>query len=340
MNLVHKSKSWLRLLRAHTVILEAPMAFLGAAIGLGTVYDPRVGLWLLFGVLYHLVGYGMNSYVDWDKGFDKEDQRKQHHPLNTGDIHPDTAKKVIYAMTVALVIYMLVLVDLHPPSVGLSVLMIASGLAYNYLGKYITLKAVPISIAHTLVFFIPYYTYARTVTPFIAVVTAAYFVHHIYQIAISGDIKDIDQDEASLLKSMGATVKRYDCIRSDSDEVNIFKASNLAMAFAYLLTITQFVLSAIPISETSTGLISVIIVAVFGGLTLINTDLMIRPGPFLRQKRLRYISQREFTGYSMVHSISIVVIGLEVFAAMMVCMVVYLGLVSKFIWGNWLVPEV
>jgi|APHM01.1.fsa_nt_gi UbiA prenyltransferase family. len=154
MNVVESTRSWLQLFRAHTVILEAPMALIGAAIGVGTFVDPRVGAWLLFGALYHIVGYGMNSYVDWKKGFDKDDPMKQHHPLNTGDIDPETAKKVIYGLTGALVVYLFALTYSSPPAVGLSVLMIVSGLIYNYFGKYTILKFVPISIAHTLVFFI------------------------------------------------------------------------------------------------------------------------------------------------------------------------------------------
>lgn len=335
MGLVSDTKNWLRLLRAHTVILEAPMAFLGAAIGLGTVYDPRVGAWLLFGVLYHLVGYGMNSYVDWDKGFDKDDEQKQHHPLNTGDIKPETAKKVIYGMTGLLVVYMLVLVGINPPSVGLALLMVASGLVYNYFGKYISLKAIPISIAHTIVFFIPYYTYTQEVSVYMALATAAYFVHHIYQIAISGDIKDICQDEASLLQSLGASATEHR-VRG----VYVFEANNYVLLLTYILMIAEMFLAIGAILYTDQSLEVLFVASVLGALALVNTDQMIKPGLFIRNKRLSYISKREFFGYTMIHATAIKVIGWEAFGVMVVCMVVYLGIVSKFIWGNWLVPEV
>jgi len=335
MNVAVRLKNWLRLLRAHTVVLEAPMAFLGAAIGLGTVYDPRVGAWLLFGALYHGVGYGMNSYVDWEKGFDKEDDAKQHHPLNTGEIKPETAKKVIYGLTGILTVYLLVLVNFHLPSVGLAVLMIASGLVYNYFGKYISLKAIPISIAHTLVFFIPYYTYAQEVSIYIVLVTAAYFVHHIYQIAVAGDIKDIYQDEASLIQSLGATITEY-----KSRGVYMFDATAKVMLLSYVLMLSEVSLVVGALMYTDQTLAVVVLASILAGLAILNTDKMIRPGLFLRKKRLEYISKREFLGYTMVHTSSIYVIGYKAFAAMIVCMVVYLGIVSKFIWGNWLVPEV
>jgi len=99
MRLLQEFRAWLRLGRMHTLILEAPLATLGAAIGLGGLWDWKVLLWFIFGSMYHAVGYSMNSYVDWKKGYDKNDERKQHHPLNTQDISPDTAKKVIYAST-------------------------------------------------------------------------------------------------------------------------------------------------------------------------------------------------------------------------------------------------
>ena len=336
MGVVNQTKAWLRLFRAHTVILEAPMAFLGAVIGLGTVIDPRVGMWLLFGIGYHLVGYGMNSYVDWKKGFDKDDDQKQHHPLNTGDIQPDQAKKVIHGSTAALFIYLFALTYTNLTAVGLSGLMVASGLAYNYLGKYTELKAIPISIAHTLVFFIPYYLYASELSTWVLAMTAAYFIHHIYQIAISGDIKDIQQDEASLLKSLGVHVKPH----KHMPDVGVFITSSKALVLAYFLAILQLLLSTGAIALNGLNPSSLVIGAGLASLMLYYTDKMLQQGAFVRSKRLKYISSKELFGYTLIHSASIAVIGVQGFVLMLAFMLVYLGIVSKFIWGNWLVPEV
>jgi len=335
MNIIAKLKAWLRLFRAHTLVLEAPMAVLGAAIGLGTLFDWRVCLWLIFGGAYHYIGYGMNSYVDWKKGFDKDDERKQHHPLNTGEIEPYHAKYAIYGLLVGLLLFLFIMTFQQPKALILSGVMVASGILYNYFGKYTSLKAIPISIAHTLVFFIPYYLYTEQVEQYVILITAAYFIHHFYQISISGDIKDIDQDEASLIQTLGATV-----YKNKYEGVDYLATSNKVLIMAYGLTIAQMFLAYMSMYITNSMGVTVLVGAIFGALTVYESDKMLQPGKFKRSTRLEHISRREFFGYSTVHSASIIVIGLQNFVVLLVCMLVYLGLVSKFIWGNWLVPEV
>lgn len=334
MSVVNTAKHWLQLFRAHTVILEAPMAFIGAAIGLGTVADPRVGLWLLFGACYHIVGYGMNSYVDWKKGFDKDDPRKQHHPLNTGDIKPENAKKVIYGLTIGLFAFLLALTYSKPSAVGLSAVMVGSGLAYNYLGKYTRLKFVPIAVAHTLVFFIPYYMYASTVENWVLFMTAAYFIHHVYQIAISGDLKDILQDEASLLQDMGMEVS------NGEDGIRTFSASMFSLTISYSLAIIQIFTIVTSASLSGISMPNILITGTLSAGIIITTDLMLRQGVYVRHKRLRWISMKEFIGYAAIHSVAISVIDPRIFVLLLVGMVVYLSTVSKFIWGTYLVPKV
>ena len=335
MTVLYRLKVWLRLFRAHTVILEAPMAVMGASIALGTMFDPRVALWLLFGVLYHLVGYGMNSYADWKNGFDQDDERKQHHPLNNGDIKPEKAKKVIYVTTGILAVYSIALGGFTVSAVGFTVAMFASGVVYNYLGKYLTLKCIPIAVAHTLVFLYPYYVYTNSITVYAGLITLAYFVHHIYQIAISGDIKDIDQDEASLLQKLGARMEEHEVTGAE-----VFVASSKVLFYSYMLTLAELllVIGSMQLLQQYIGIISV--ACIFGGVVLYETDKMLQSGAFLRTKRLKHISRREFAGYSMIHSAGIAVIGIEAFVLLISSMVIYLATVSKFIWGNWMVPDV
>lgn len=335
MSIVQSTKSWLQLFRAHTVVLEAPMAFLGAAIGLGTVADPRVGVWLLFGVMYHLVGYSMNSYVDWAKGFDKDDERKQHHPLNAGTIKPDNAKKAIYGLTIGLFAFLFALTYSQPSAVGLSVLMVVSGLAYNYLGKYTKLKFIPISIAHTLVFFVPYYLYTDSVQLWVIFMTIAYFIHHVYQIAISGDLKDIDQDEASLIQEMGADLKRH-----RSNNTVYFTAPDWSLVAFYTVAILQMFAIVIALLIPDPLLPELVITAVLSGLMLITVDGMLQQGVYVREDKLKWISLKEFMGYLAIHSVAMHVISIEVFAIISISMVLYLTSVSKFIWGTYLVPKV
>jgi 4-hydroxybenzoate polyprenyltransferase len=311
------------------------MAILGAALGLGTIYDPRIGLWLLFGALYHFVGYGMNSYVDWKKGFDKDDPRKQHHPLNSGSLEPNKARNVIFSLSAALVLFSVAIGGFTIQAVVITSLMMLLGLSYNYLGKFTRLKAVPISGVHTLVFIFPYLTYAPEIELYVVLISIAYFIHHFYQIAISGDIKDIDQDESSLIKSMGATIDRIGNGKADN-----FHSSDKVLIFAYTLTMLQLFFALINITTHDKYLSVLCLGAVLGGITIWDTDKMLSSGAFKRDKRLKHISRRELAGYTMIHVGSVPALGFQAFGVLVFSMLLYLGIVSKFIWGNWLIPKV
>jgi 1,4-dihydroxy-2-naphthoate octaprenyltransferase len=330
-----KVRDWLQFGRMHTVILEAPMAVLGAVIGIGSLWDYRVLLWLIFGILYHWCGYSMNSYVDYKKGFDKDDPRKSHHPLPDVRININKAKKVAMFSTVILLVYGLVLVGFSTHGIALIGLMFVSGVSYNYLGKYTRLKFIPISIAHTLVFFIPYYLYTDNIELWVILMTTAYFIHHIYQIAISGDLKDIDQDEASLIQDLGVKLKYY-----RSEDTSYFIAPGKSLALFYTVAIAQLIVTVAALAIPNPPLPELIITAILLALMLMTVDEMLKQGVYIREERLKWISLKEFLGYLGIHSVAMHVISIEVFVIMGIIMLLYLSSVSKFIWGTYLVPKV
>jgi 4-hydroxybenzoate polyprenyltransferase and related prenyltransferases len=327
-------RKWLILFRAHTGILEAPMAVLGAALALKSFNDPILLVWLGFGLLYHYTGYGMNSYADWKNGFDKEDPRKQHHPLNKGTIHPDTAKTVVFGSLILLIIYGIWLGGLNVVSVGCLGLMVISGVTYNYFGKRTQLKFLPIAVVHTMVFVFPYLSYSLEITPSFVLITVAYFIHHVFQIAISGDVKDIDQDEASLIQKMGASVG-HGVVYDDRMEPGAY-----VLYLGFALTIIQIMLS------QASGLLlgefgmSEVLIILLGAWTVYESDKVISNGPFNREKRVEHMSRREISGYLMIHSVFIPVIGIEGFGLVVLFMVFYLLIFSKYMWGTFITPRV
>jgi 4-hydroxybenzoate polyprenyltransferase len=331
---MEKMRKWLILFRAHTAVLEAPLAVLGAALALGSLEDPILLGWLAFGMLYHYVGYGMNSYADWKKGFDKDDPRKQHHPLNKGTIEPDKAKKVIFGMFGLLIVLGIALGGLNIITLGCLAVMIASGVSYNYFGKVMTLKFIPIAVVHTMVFVFPYLVYADTITiPFI-LITAAYFVHHTFQIVISGDVKDIDQDEASLIKELGADVG-YGVVYDDK-----FEVGTVVMFMSFGLCILQVALATSGTFLLGNRLISEFLIILFGFWMFYETDKIVETGPFNREDRVLHMSRKEIAGYLMVHSAVVPVVGLASFVLVPAFMLGYLLTTSKYMWGNWIKPEV
>lgn len=327
----------------HTAILETPMVVIGAAIGLGTLWDLEILKWVLFGVLYHAVGYGMNSYTDWKKGFDRDDPRKQHHPLNTGDINPETAKIVTYSMLSVMVLYGLYISNFSLEAIIVLTIMLISGVTYNLFGKYMTLKFIPISIAHTSVFILPYAVYSDNTSALVVFLTIAYFIHHIFQIAISGEMKDIDQDEANFLREMGATL--HSTPNSDFSQINFSDSITKLVAALSILEIGSsmigYVIASVKVGDSDVIFIAGMIIFSIMAVWMINeTDKLLGPGVFDRERRVSIMSRKELSGFWMIAAAAIPVITFQGWLAIIVVSLLYFLPISKFMWGNFVKPEV
>lgn len=338
MNVVHKLRSWLVLFRAHTAILETPLAVLGAALALGTVFHIDILYWILFGVAYHCIGYGMNSYVDWMKGYDQNDPHKQHHPLNTGDISPITARNVIFALLVGFVVYALWLGSFSLVAVVGVAIMLVSGITYNYLGKITEHKYIPIAIVHTMVFVYPYLTYTTELIPSLLIGAAAFFVHNVYQIAISGDIKDITQDESSIIRSMGARV--YE----EQNGARVIDLGSRVRSIALTLILVECVLAlSVYAAEVGTDVFNNIFILPLVLMTiwlLREHFTLTQTQPYNRNVLLSAMARRELAGIWMITAAFSPQIGPDGFIAIVIVSAVYLLITSRFMWGTWLRPDV
>lgn len=338
MGVVKKARAWLILFRAHTAILEVPLAVLGAGLALGTVFHYDMVYWIVFGVAYHFIGYGMNSYVDWVKGYDQNDEYKQHHPLNTGDIRPDTARKVIMGLLAVFTVYALWLGNFSIVAVVGVAVMLVAGVSYNYFGKVTEHKYIPIAVVHTMVFVYPYITYTTQVIPSIVLGAVAFFVHNVYQIALSGDIKDMEQDESSLIRSWGARVY---------EEVNGAKVIDLgqkARSVGLMLVLIEAILAlSIYVVEVETDVFNNIFIlplVLMTIWTLREHFTLTENQPFNRDKLVSTMSRKELSGIWMIVAAFSPHIGATGFAAVVVCSIAYLVPMSRFMWGTWIRPDV
>jgi len=194
--------SLLKLTRAHTVPLEAVPATVGALLATGGSLTWGVAFWLLFGVGYHLVGYAHNSWADWKNGYDKDDPHKQHHPLNTGELDGPWTGFFVGVSALLLMFYGFygTVTFGSPWVVSLLVLGATAAWMYNEKGKETKLKTIYITVAHSTVFMIPYFALEGefNLSFFFALMTVAFWI--IYQILISGEIKDFKTDEVNFIK--------------------------------------------------------------------------------------------------------------------------------------------
>jgi 4-hydroxybenzoate polyprenyltransferase len=207
----------------------------GSALAVGTLWDIKVLLFLLFGWLYHNAGYGHNSVEDYIQGYDQDDPNKSHHPLQRGDIDPQKARYVCIILVVLSFIYGIFISDFNWTAMVLLGIITFMGALYNVAGKRMKGKFLPIAIAHSLLFPFAYfgaggelgmtsgYPYFKGAFMLVAALGTLYLIIQIiYQILVEGDLKDIDMEEASLLKSTGVDVKD-----------GVFRSSTLSRVFSY-----------------------------------------------------------------------------------------------------------
>lgn len=338
MSIIQKLRAWLIFFRAHTAILETPMAVLGAALALDTVFHWDMLYWIVFGVAYHYIGYGMNSYVDWAKGYDKDDEHKQHHPLNTGEITPTQARHVIFGMFILFIVYALWLGDFSIVAVVGVAVMFISGLSYNYFGKVTKHKYIPISIVHTMVFVYPYITYTTEFNILLVLGAAAFFIHHVYQIAISGDIKDIKQDESSLIRSWGADVVT---LKNGAEVMRLgSKVKQISIALVFLEVMLAAAIYTIAVIRHEYRLLYILPIGMTSLWMVIEHAKLTTSQPYRREESISRMSRKELAGFWMMTAAFIPHIGLLGFIAVIIASLAYFLPISKFMWGNWVRPDV
>jgi len=193
-------KPYLQLCRFHSSPLETIPAIIGAGLATGSIFTIPVAQWGLFGLLYHSFGYSNNSLADWQKGYDTDDEHKMHHPLNSGKLTEFDAKIFNYSLGLVLLLYVIYLVSDSPIAAGVLIIGAINGFLYNYYGKKTQFKFIFISIAHTTVFIAPFIALGGSPSNIIFILSATYvFTWYVFEISISGEIKDITQDEENIV---------------------------------------------------------------------------------------------------------------------------------------------
>lgn len=335
-------RDWLQLFRTHTSPLEISIVTMGAVVALGTFFSPYVILWLVVGWLYHNAGYGQNSVEDFALGFDKDDPNKKHHPLQRGAISLRTARIGVYGLLVTFVLFSLVVSSLRPLGVFLLAELTIAGLLYNFIGKKIKAKPIPIAIAHTSLFPFAYFSttsafavsgqfpfFIDTVSQVVVLGTIYIFIQIIYQILIAGDLKDIDQEEASLLKELGIYVK-------DGN----FVASANVRALAKGLKIANVIPAFIIVYVTGLDILTLIIVAIFSAIILYVDEMMLKPRKWDHNKTTRDMAIMEvFTVFALIVALQCYFSWLGVLA-LIVFDILYFVVANRYLWKTALRPAV
>lgn len=333
-------RRYLRLTRAHTAPLETVPAVGGALLATGGSVTFGVVFWGMFGILYHLAGYGHNSYSDWKNGYDKDDPNKQHHPLNSGELSPSTAKSFILGLIITAVTFTVfglwhfggVYGTAEYGAIAMLIGLI-SGVAYNEIGKETKFKFILISIAHSTVFLIPYISMGGELNTVGILAWLFVFLWVIFQISVSGEVKDIKQDEENLLKDLG----------TKADDVSVRPNLKTIFYAIYLRVLITFVGVLIVFAHTEISIQSIILaLAVFcwGVLSSVFSFGMID----------FHINDREeaISDMAKIEMMSIIMFLLAIkptagdlnVLAILILSGVWIIAGNRYLWGTWLAPDV
>jgi len=329
-----KVKPYLQLVRAHTVPLEAIPAILGAMLATQGELTLSVLMWGIMGILYHSAGYGMNSYIDWKKGYDKDDPGKQHHPLNTGKLSESEAKIFTYVLFAFGIIYTAALAFPNFDALAIMGIGIIFGLLYNIKGKETHYKFIYISIAHSTVFAIPYAALGGDLSSLTFILGIVYvFIWVVFQISVSGEIKDVVQDdEENFLKHLGTRIEDYGMY-------NQILHSQFAQSYSHGVK-TANVAVALAIVALNLNKVALAGVFISGIVSLFISVMLLESGVYRRQENIAKMSLIEmFTAFMFVFSLA-GVIGKTYTAGIIISSVVWVVIFNKYLWDSFIGPKV
>lgn len=336
-------KDWLQLFRSHTSPLEMTITILGSALAVGTIWDMKVLLFLLFGWLYHNAGYGHNSAEDYIQGYDQDDPHKVHHPLQRGALDPQKARYVCIMMVVTSFVFGIFISNFDLTAMVLLGIITFMGALYNVAGKRMAGKFIPIAVAHSLLFPFAYfgsggsfttitgYPFFREVLVLAAVLGTSYLVIQIiYQILIEGDLKDIDMEEASLLRSMGVGVQD-----------GIFSSSSFARLFSYVTKSASIgiLFWMLFLGKGSIALYALLFV--FAITMLLLDEALMGDRVWDHSGTLRSMALMEVTStFALAVALSPMIGGISSAILVMAFNLGYFVLMNRFLWGTFVKPRV
>lgn len=197
--------TYLRLFRVHTAALTWAIALLGYGLAGGKIFSIEAFLFAFFGFLWHLVGFTDNNVFDYQ--YDVKDPAKQHFPLVKGQVTVWDADLIVKIGVSILAVYGAWLAQAKAPALVAMLIGITTGFIYNRYNKVHLWKPIPISLCFAAV---PMFTFLSTgQSPnFLTWLVMAYvFMQVWYQIAVSGEMKEIEiPAENNILRKLGARV--------------------------------------------------------------------------------------------------------------------------------------
>lgn len=305
-----------------------PGVVLGYVLAGNPLFDVRALAWALFGLLFHAFGFLQNNLFDYE--LDKKDPSKAHHPMITGEIKYLDAARLDVVLAVGMILYLLALTwgNWYSQLLFLPCFILAT--VYNLLCKKSLLGPLYITVSFTILVFVPFVNYTRTVTPLMWLLGALTAFLMLFQISVSGYLKDMKQtDEVNLLRAMGSKL-----------EGENLKLSLQAVAYAEALAwIKAFILLAMIVVAGTATWAYLGALAVSMGFIWLSVKL-VSPGPFEHDRRVKQMAIVEVLSYfSLVFALE-GVIGWMGVAALIVLPMLWFVALNRVMWQTAVTPRV
>ncbi|MDP2217181.1 MAG: UbiA family prenyltransferase [Methanolobus sp.] len=227
-------KDYLQLARAHTAPATIITMLVAYHVGGGRVFSCFGLLIGVYALLIHWLSYGHNSLIDFKTGYDSKDKNKQHFPLVSGRITIAQADRVIHWGLLIFSIFGAAISYYYAANPVLSIsgllLFYSAGHAYNDgLGKTSILKSIPLTLCYLGLWLWVYFMSASTFTYLGGLVMVYMGLTILYQIAYEGELKDLEADEANLLRYLGAKVEKGFLYPGKAALLSSFKLAGIAV---------------------------------------------------------------------------------------------------------------
>ncbi|MBA7525977.1 hypothetical protein ES705_18137 [subsurface metagenome] len=333
MSLKEKVRDWLQVFRAHTAPATIILVLVSYLLGGGNLFTFDSLFLGIFALLFHWFTYGHNSLMDTVSGYDLKDKHKSHHPLVRGDISLEYAHKVIHSGLFILTligIWFALKSDGSPfLAVAWFTIFITAGHAYNDgLSKVTIWSFVPITICFTSFGIFGYYIAATEMSDLMFCVALYFAVTWLFQISLSGELKEITEREANLLRYMGARVS--------NNRLELGKAKYYGW-FVKLLNLGG---GCFIIYRFGFNLLSIALFALLASFAIYFCHELTKDRILDRNKSLVHMASEEIVTIYIMPAILIPSIGLAASATLMVFGIVYFIIYNLFLWGTILRPRV
>lgn len=265
--------------RIHTASLTIPVLIISALLS-GYSYPYIIGF-AVFALLFHGVGFALNNIADYD--YDVQDPYKKHFPLITGKINYRNATMSDTIGLIIVAVYGMVLSH-GVVSVVLLSLAIIFGIVYNFRNKTSKYAQIYISLSFSLL--IPYVMFGRDDTIVMILYTVFAFFTMMYQIGVSGYIKDVEVPQYNMMSAMGMKLIGGQIMFSQKNRT-----------YAAILRIIVIISGAVVIYFGKNAIVYLIPFAMVQILTVIHGNKLVTTQRWIRNVMLKRMSMVEILNY-------------------------------------------